>query len=229
VLEAACGTGIVTRQLSQRLSAEARIVATDLHESMLAWARQTVGDDPRVEWVQADMTKLRFGDACFDAYVAGFGLMFVPDKRAAAHEARRVLRPDGRVFLTTWRPLEHNPVWRFAHEVVAAFFPKDPPQFYRRPTGFGEPGAMTELLRQSGFVDIRTEVVDKTSISPSARELAVGFIEGFPMADLIKARDPAMLPAEIDALTQALAAQYGAAPTRGPIAALVTSAAVPGA
>jgi len=225
ILEVACGTGIVTRRLRAALPA-AELVATDLNEPMLTLAKRTLGPRAPVTWRSADMTDLPFDAGAFDGYVGAFGLMFVPDKRAAAREARRVLRPGGRAFISTWRPLERNPVWRCAHDVVASFFPTDPPQFYRTPTGFGEPRQIAELLFEAGFDGVHSEIVEITSVAPSARELAVGFIEGFPVVDLIKARRPALLPVVVDALAERLSARFGNPPT-APIAALITSATVP--
>jgi SAM-dependent methyltransferase len=96
VLEIACGTGIVTRQLRQQLPPTVKIVATDLNEAMMNYARQKFGADENIEWRQADATELPFEDRSCDAVVCQFGLMFMPDKARAATEAFRVLKPGGR-------------------------------------------------------------------------------------------------------------------------------------
>jgi ubiquinone/menaquinone biosynthesis C-methylase UbiE len=95
VLEVACGTGIVTERLVRRLAGRGTVVATDLNEPMLAYARQKAfAATP--EWRQADGTKLPFDERSFDAVVCQFGLMFFPDKMAGLREAFRVLKPGGR-------------------------------------------------------------------------------------------------------------------------------------
>ncbi len=48
VLEVACGTGIVTRELLAQLPADARLVATDLNEPMLDHARTRLPADARL-------------------------------------------------------------------------------------------------------------------------------------------------------------------------------------
>src|SRR5881396_1231646 len=68
VLELACGTGIVTRALAERLK-PARLVATDLNEPMIHYARSKVQAVPGLEWRQADASVLPFPDASFDAVV----------------------------------------------------------------------------------------------------------------------------------------------------------------
>jgi ubiquinone/menaquinone biosynthesis C-methylase UbiE len=224
-LETACGTGIVTRRLRDALPAGALLVATDLNPPMLNVARATMPGADRVEWAQADMCNLRFADHQFDAVVCQFGLMFVRDKRAAICEARRVLRPGGRLLLSTWAPLERNPIVGVAHYAIAEVFPEDPPRYLRRvPFGHGDPEALTALLIETGFSDVEVDLVERAATSPSARELAVGLIEGYPLIEEIKQRDPSRLPAATDAVTSAIARQFGASPVKGRITAVVASA-----
>src|ERR1700722_4936974 len=53
ILETAAGTGVLTRAIASQLPATARIVATDLNQSMLDHAKTQLSDE-RVEWRQAD-------------------------------------------------------------------------------------------------------------------------------------------------------------------------------
>src|SRR6185369_17340687 len=76
VLEIACGTGIVTRKLRDSLPASERLVATDLNEAMLAYAKHKFQSNEPVEFKQADAMELPFPDASLDAVVCQFGLMF---------------------------------------------------------------------------------------------------------------------------------------------------------
>ena len=80
VLEIACGTGIVTRKLRERVDSSLRLVATDLSPVMLDYARKKLGEHTGIEWQEADALKLPFEDRSFGALVCGFGIMFVfPD------------------------------------------------------------------------------------------------------------------------------------------------------
>ena len=76
VLELACGTGIVTGRLFERLGPKAKLVATDLNDSMLHYAAAKLGSETSVEWKEADATDLPFLDRSFDAVVCQFGLIF---------------------------------------------------------------------------------------------------------------------------------------------------------
>ena len=95
VLEVACGTGIVTRRLVERLGGRGTVMATDLNEAMFAHARKRLPGSGDATYRTADGTSLPFESLSYDAVVCQFGLMFFPDKAAGAREAFRVLRPGG--------------------------------------------------------------------------------------------------------------------------------------
>jgi len=125
VLEIACGTGLVTRRLRERLSPSVRLVATDLSKAMLDYARAKLDGAEGIEWREADALKLPFDDGAFAAVVCGFGIMFVPDRQAALREARRVLAPGGLLLFNVWDRIEENPHALANAEVVEALFPGD--------------------------------------------------------------------------------------------------------
>jgi ubiquinone/menaquinone biosynthesis C-methylase UbiE len=82
VLELACGTGILTRELRRRLPVSSRLVATDLNDPMLHHAKASSIGYTGIEWKQANASAVPFPDSSFDVVVCQFGLMFVPDKVA---------------------------------------------------------------------------------------------------------------------------------------------------
>src|SRR5258705_6271268 len=108
VLEIACGTGIVTRRLRERLSPSLRLVATDLSKTMLDYARAKLDARRDIEWREADALKLPFEDGSFGAVVCGFGIMFAPDRQAALREARRVLIESGILLVHVWDRIEED-------------------------------------------------------------------------------------------------------------------------
>ena len=225
VLETACCTGIVTRRLREARSRDALLVASEPDERMLAEAHRTVGVTASVGWTRADLCKLQFGDGDFDAVVCQFGLTFAADKLAAVREARRVLRPGGSFLLTTWAPLDRNPVVALVDRTLGAMFRSDPaPGLAQAPFGYGDPDLLSDLLMGGGFQDVVVDVVEKATSSPSAHELAAGLIEGYPLIDEIRLHGQARLSAAVSAVAAAIRRQFGDAPVRARISALVASA-----
>lgn len=224
VLEVACGTGIVTRHLRDRLPAGSRFVATDLNPPMIDYARRKLRGARGIEWQPADACVLPFPDGSFDALVCQFGLMFVPDKPAALREAQRVLGDDGTILLNVWDSLDRNTFAKAAHETIASFFPDDPPTFYQVPFSLHRTDVLEELLRGAGFTDIRIDPVSLQGESPSARDLATGLVEGNPVGNMIRERGTAAVDDVVEAVAGTVAREFGDRPVRIPLHAFVVTA-----
>lgn len=223
VLELACGTGILTRILRDRLPATARLVATDLNEPMIANAARKFARNENIEWKQADACGLPFNDGSFDAVVCQFGIMFVPDKALCAREARRVLKAGGVFLFNVWDSMEHNDLGRIAHETISSFFEKDPPTFYRVPFGYYDQGEIKRVLEEAGFKEIRAQVVAKTGGASRPEDAAQGLVHGNPVSVAITERDPALLPVITQAVADALKKRFGET-VRAPMRAIVVEA-----
>jgi SAM-dependent methyltransferase len=98
----------------------ARITTVDLDPSL------AVGEDPNARFVVADATALPFPDASFDVVTMLDVLEHIPDDRAAAREAWRVLRPGGHLLASSpnerWRSPYHRvmrPICASDEEMIA--------------------------------------------------------------------------------------------------------------
>ena len=223
VLEIACGSGIVTRHLRDRLPKEARLVASDLNDGMLAYAAAKFGPDDAIEWKQADATSLPFADASFDAVVCQFGLMFFPEKVAALREVHRVLSPGGLFVFNVWDSIDKNELAHLAHETISTFFEHDPPAFYTLPFLLHDEELILDLLKTVGFSDSAITGLAKAGISPSAADVAKGLIEGNPVILEINQRGGDVQAIET-ALAASVAARCGDNPVRSKLQALVCTA-----
>ncbi|HZQ98832.1 MAG TPA: ubiquinone/menaquinone biosynthesis methyltransferase [Chloroflexota bacterium] len=105
VLDVGCGTGDLTRELARRGVRLA--VGLDPVEAMLdAAAAKLARTGGAAALVQGDGLRLPFPDTTFECVVSAFVMRNVPDVPAALREARRVLRPGGRIGILELTPLQ---------------------------------------------------------------------------------------------------------------------------
>lgn len=102
ILDVGCGPGWLWRRTTDQIPLGLHLTLLDQSEAMVAEAVTEV--TPLVAQVEgrcADAATLPFADAAFDAVIMMHMLYHVPDPGQAIAEAHRVLRPGGRIFVTT--------------------------------------------------------------------------------------------------------------------------------
>jgi ubiquinone/menaquinone biosynthesis C-methylase UbiE len=104
VLDVACGRGAVLFPAAQCVGAHGKVIGIDLAQGM---ADETQSEIQKRGLIQAearqmDAENLDFPASFFDFVLCGFSLQFFPHLERALSEFRRVLKPGGRVAVTTW-------------------------------------------------------------------------------------------------------------------------------
>lgn len=105
VLEVAAGTGGLSRHVAPRIGPTGSLTVTDISAPMLAIAERSlraldVAARPTIHAVVTDLTTLPFAAGSFDLVVAQMTPLL--DSEPGLAEARRVLRPGGRLAVAAW-------------------------------------------------------------------------------------------------------------------------------
>ncbi|MCI0737551.1 MAG: class I SAM-dependent methyltransferase [Gemmataceae bacterium] len=98
ILDAGCGNGRYSKFLLRWADPDAFLTSFDLSERMLKRSRRRL-KSPRVSHVAADLTRLPYPDAYFDAVVCGWVLEHLPDPRPGLKELARVMQSGGKLLL----------------------------------------------------------------------------------------------------------------------------------
>ena len=99
VLDVGCGFGNIQPAICET---GARVVGFDLSSGMTREARRRAGQDAlAVQIVRASAEQIPFADDSVDHALASHMLYHVPNIRRALEEIRRVVKPGGRVLITT--------------------------------------------------------------------------------------------------------------------------------
>ena len=228
VLDVACGTGIVVREVLPVVGPNGRVTGADFSPAMLAVARSRVPGEAPVEWYEASAEALPFSDAAFDLVLCQQGLQFFPDKPGAIREFRRVLAPGGRVALSVWQALEYNPAHKAINEATVRLLGTP-----ALAVGFSVSAQELEaLLSGASFQDIAIEPVTMTLRFPSAdRFVRLSMLAGAAVlpifAELDEAERANLLEAAQQELSATLQRYIHGDEITFPMAAYVATARVP--
>lgn len=212
VLDAACGTGIVTRLTVPKVGTSGKVVGLDLNAGRLGVARSLSSvSEMGIEWHEGDVGALPFSDSEFDLICCQQGFQFFPDKLAASREMFRVLVSGGRLAINTWRPIEHQPGAFAMAKALGLHVSAEAEAFRHTPFALGEADAIEAPLKEAGFRDIVIRPTIKTVHFPSAEAFAIRYVCGIaPLARMVSEVDDAAREAMLQDVGTALQSYMGA-------------------
>ena len=148
VLDVASGRGAVLYPAAERVGPKGTIEGIDISEGMvLATTEEAMrrGIAARVSVMDAE--HLDFPEGAFDRVLCGFGVMFFPDQEKSLSEFWRVLKPGGRIGLSTWQVSQ-------AEELVAVLNDLKMRMGEPNPGWITDPHELSQLLIQAGFSEL---------------------------------------------------------------------------
>ena len=177
VLDVACGTGTIARLVAERVGPTGSVSALDVNAGMLSVARSLPSAIP-IKWYETAAESVPLPDRSFDVTFSGLGLQFFADKAAALREMHRVLRPGGRVYISTPRP---NAFFDLFDRAIARHVSEDASAFVHAVFSLNDPREMEALLADAGFSAITTRTQRRDIQLPPARDFMWQYIYCTPL------------------------------------------------
>jgi SAM-dependent methyltransferase len=162
VLELAAGPGDTGFMAAELIRPGGTLITSDAAEAMLSVARERARElgIENVEFKRLELEWIDLPTASVDAIVCRWGVMLCVDPEAAAREARRVLRPGGRIAVAVWAEPARNPWATIPARALTEHGHLEPPD-PSLPGMFAlaAPGALGELLEAAGFGEVIVDTV----------------------------------------------------------------------
>jgi ubiquinone/menaquinone biosynthesis C-methylase UbiE len=123
VLDICCGSGASAIPAAEKVGPKGFVLGIDLAERLLERASLKAAKRGlhNLEFRTGDMLDLHLPRSELDAVVCVFGIFFVPDMRAGVQALWELVRPGGKLAITTWGPRWFEPAttafWNSVREV----------------------------------------------------------------------------------------------------------------
>ncbi|HUO73658.1 MAG TPA: class I SAM-dependent methyltransferase [Solirubrobacteraceae bacterium] len=184
VLELAAGPGDTGFLAAELIRPGGTLISSDASERMLEIARARAAQlgIANVEFAELELEWIDLETASVDVILCRWGVMLSVDPDAAAREARRVLKPGGRIALAVWDEPQHNPWATIPGRVLVdrgLAGPPDPdaPGMF----ALAAPGRLADLLESAGFLDVVVEAVTIERAYPSVERFVDETLDLSPM------------------------------------------------
>ena len=161
-VDVGCGTGALTTTILERAD-PSRVTGIEPSEGFLTVARARI-DDNRAEFKSGDAQSLPLKDAEADVSVSGLVLNFVPDKKRALQEMRRIVQPGGTVALYVWDYADEMQLMRYFWDAVADLFPEGAESDEGKQFPICKPEPLAELFRATGLRTVETCALDAPTV-----------------------------------------------------------------
>ena len=165
VLDVATGRGALAFPAAKRVGPHGRVIGTDISPGMLLETAKDVqaGHWQNIELQLMDAEQLQYPDSAFDCVLCGFALWLFPHPDRALQQFYRVLKPGGRLALTTWA--HDSPMQSLQRDTLRPYLmPPSRPNDDGKKQRFNTKEQLETVVRQAGFVDAKVFIEDFKTI-----------------------------------------------------------------
>ncbi|MDP6857445.1 MAG: methyltransferase domain-containing protein [Candidatus Nitrosopelagicus sp.] len=151
VLDLACGTGLVTKKILNKVGKNGEVYGIDSSNSALKIAKKWVGGKKNIHFVRGDAETIEFNTK-FDAITCQFALFFFPNEQRVLKNMKKFLKKNGIIALSIHG--KYNvPYFDSILNPIKKFIPDYLPQ-YPEMDRFGTKEIFKQTLSKAGFQKI---------------------------------------------------------------------------
>jgi ubiquinone/menaquinone biosynthesis C-methylase UbiE len=153
VFDLACGTGVVTKKIKQKVGSLGHVVGGDTSITAIKTAKKWVGVQTNLDFVNMDAENFSFSKQ-FDIITCQYALFFFPNAQKALKNIKKNLKKRGKLGITVHGAAEKVPFFNIIFDAVTKFIPDYVPPGSPNLDRFGTKTSLKKEVRKAGFSKI---------------------------------------------------------------------------
>ena len=151
ILDVACGTGLVSRQIIRKVGKNGMVLGIDTSIKAMLIAKNSIKNQKNLFFVNADAENFLFNKK-FNRITCQFALFFFPDAKIALKNMKKHLEKNGMIGITTHG--KNTPFFSSIIDSVTKFIPDYLPPNTPSLDRFGTKEELQKIVKDSGFSKI---------------------------------------------------------------------------
>ena len=156
VLDVACGTGVVTKQIQKKVGKSGYVIGIDTSITAIKIAKKENNKNKNLDFLNADAENLSFSKK-FDIVTCQYALFFFPNAQKALKNIKNNLKKSGIIGISVHGSNENVPFFSSILDSATKYIPDYIPPGTPNLDRFGTKSALKTEVRKAGFTNIVTK------------------------------------------------------------------------
>lgn len=150
VLDIACGTGVVTKEIRNKVGNSGYVVGADTSTTAIKIAKKWNEKKPNLDFVNIDAEKFSFSKK-FDIITCQYALFFFPSAQKALKNMKNSLKKSGKIGISVHGSKDNVPFFSNILDSVTKFIPDYVPPNSPNLDRFGTKYSLKKEISKAGF------------------------------------------------------------------------------
>ena len=153
VLDVACGTGVVTKQIQKKVGNAGHVIGVDTSTTAIKIAKKWNEKNKNLDFVNIDAENFSFSKK-FDVITCQYALFFFPNAQKALKNMKNSLKKSGKIGISVHGSKDNVPFFNSILDSVTKYIPDYVPPGTPNLDRFGSKSALKAEVRKAGFSNI---------------------------------------------------------------------------
>jgi len=156
ILDVACGTGVVTKQIQKKIGKSGYVIGIDTSTTAIKIAKKENKKNKNLDFLNADAENFSFSKK-FDIVTCQYALFFFPNAQKALKNIKNSLKKSGMIGISVHGSNDNVPFFSSILDSATKYIPDYIPPGTPNLDRFGTKSALRTEVRKAGFTNIVTK------------------------------------------------------------------------